>query len=367
MGIQSIRIKNFKSIRDSGELRLRPLNILIGANGAGKSNFIGFFKFLHQLYEQRLPLYVSQNGRADNFLYFGQKQSSSLGGKVIFDNDHRNQYEFEMVPDQSGNLIFSKETSGYSTQNMELHGLPPRIQDIGSLGSLQSNLKTSHGQAIDYLKSHFQSFKLFHFHDTSFHSKIKQPSTTTDYAYLQEDGSNIAAFLRRLQQSTPTYFQFIEKVVQSIAPFFDRFYLVPDEINPNQIYLRWLEKGSDLLFSAHNLSDGTLRMICLTTLLMQPELPETIVIDEPELGLHPSAVSKLAGMLKSASANSQIILSTQSVNLVNEFDAEDIIVVERADNQTVFKRQSSAELENWLDLYSMGDLWEKNVLGGRPQ
>ena len=197
---------------------------------------------------------------------------------------------------------------------------------------------------------------------------VKQPCNTYDYAFLQEDGGNLAAFLFRLQESSIQNFKMIEKVVQSIAPFFGTFYLQPDEINPQQIYLRWREKGFDQLFTAHNLSDGTLRMICLATLLLQPKPPRTIIIDEPELGLHPFAITKLAGLLQSVPESTQIIISTQSVNLVNEFSADDILVVQREDNhETVFKRQSEETLKVWLKDYSIGELWEKNILGGRPR
>ena len=356
MGINTIRIQNFKSIRDSGDVEIRPLNVLIGANGVGKSNFIGFFKFLNRLFEQQLQLYISQNGRADNFLYFGRKQSDFLGGKVVFDNDWRNEYEFKLVPDQGGNLVFAEEWSNHRSSNWRFN----------SSGTLESELKNSDGYRDKYLRRQFRGFKIFHFHDTSFNSKVKQPSGSTDYAYFQEDGGNLAAFLYLLQEAHPSHFKMIERTVRSVAPFFDRFFLKPDEINPQQIFLHWLEKGSDQLFTAHNLSDGTLRMICLTTLLIQPEPPSTIIIDEPELGLHPFAIEKLAAMLKSASQKAQIIISTQSVNLLNHFDAEDVIVVEREERQSVFHRLDSDELTDWLADYSLSDLWDKNVLGGRP-
>jgi predicted ATPase len=157
----------------------------------------------------------------------------------------------------------------------------------------------------------------------------------------------------------------IEYTISSVAPFFEKFDLSPDEKNPDVIFLNWLEKGSDEYFNAHQLSDGTLRFIALTTLLLQPDLPKTIILDEPELGLHPFAISKLAGMIKKASVYSQIIVATQSVNLVNEFTADDIIVANREDNQTVFKRQSEELLKTWLEEYSIGELWEKNIIGGR--
>lgn len=362
MGIQSIRIQNFKSIKDSGVVEFKPVNVLIGANGAGKSNFISFFKFLNKLYEQELQLYMAQNGRADNFLFFGRKFSSFLSGNITFDNDWHNGYEFTLVPDQTGNLIFSKEFSHYSHPTLNKTSI-----DNGS-GSPESHLKTDDGWRNKYLRQEIKSLRIFHFHDTSFNSKVKQPCNTQDYATLQEDGGNLAAFLYRLQESSPKNFNMIEKIVQSIAPFFDSFMLQPDEINPQQIFLRWKEKGFEQLFTAHNLSDGTLRMICLATLLLQPKPPATIIIDEPELGLHPFAISKLAGLLQCVPESTQVIISTQSVNLVNEFSPDDIIVVQREDNhETVFRRQSEETLAVWLKDYSIGELWEKNVLGGRPR
>lgn len=362
MGILSIKIQNFKSIRESEDIQIKPLNILIGPNGAGKSNFISFFKFLNRLFEQQLQLHINQHGRAENFLYFGRKGSDFLAGRIVFDNEWKNEYEFKMVPDQAGSLIFAEEWSNFTKPTSSQNS---RSQISGG-GHPESLLKNDDGYRNKYLRTQFRGFKVFHFHDTSFNSKVKQPSGTQDYAYLHEDGGNLAAFLYRLQETKPQHFRMIERVVQSIAPFFESFYLHPDEINPGQLFLRWKEKGSDQLFTAHNLSDGTLRMICLTTLLMQPNLPETIIIDEPELGLHPFAIQKVAAMLKSASTQSQIIVSTQSINLVDQFSADDIVVVERENNQTVFNRQSEEALAVWREDYSVGELWSKNVLGGTP-
>ena len=362
MGIYSIKIQNFKSIRETDDIQIKALNVLIGANGAGKSNFISFFKFLNRLYQQQLQLYIGQNGRADNFLYFGRKKSDFLYGKIVFDNEYKNEYTFIMVPDQAGNLIFAEEWSNY-TRAEHL----PYIVKLNSGGNQESIIKDDRGFRNKYLREQLQSFKLFHFHDTSFNSKVKQHCNTYDNATLHEDGGNLAAFLYLMQEIHPQNFKIIEKIIQSIAPFFDSFYLRPDEINSQQILLRWKEKGSDQLFTAHNFSDGTLRMICLVTLLLQPNLPNTIIIDEPELGLHPFAIQKLGAMIKSASVKSQIIISTQSVNLVDQFTADDVIVVERRDEQTVFSRQTENDLKDWLAEYTLGELWEKNVLGGRPK
>ena len=356
MGIKRIRIQNFKSIRDSGEVALRPLNVLIGPNGAGKSNFIGFFKFLNRLYEQQLQLYVNRNGRADGFLHFGQKVSDFLAGSVEFDNsDYK--YRFRLAPDQSGSFVFEEDI--WTSESM-----PDYSNSIGGQESFVNSVLAPYVGL-------FRSFKVFHFHDTSFNAKVKQPSNTIDYAYLHEDAGNLAAFLYLLQEKEVNSFQMIVNVVRSIAPFFDRFELRPDERDSKLIYLRWRENGSEQLFYPHNLSDGTLRMICLTTLLLQPNPPATVIIDEPELGLHPFAIAKLAAMLKSASRKAQIIISTQSVTLLDHFEANDVIVAEREEERdgrshTVFKRLSESSLHDWLQEYTLGQLWEKNVIGGRP-
>jgi len=136
--------------------------------------------------------------------------------------------------------------------------------------------------------------------------------------------------------------------------------------NPQSIRLRWKHRGSDDTFDASDFSDGTLRFICLTTLLLQPRLPTIILLDEPELGLHPYALHLLAGMMRAASANTQIIASTQSVTLANQFSCEDLIIVDRVNDASQFRRLDEQELADWLDEYSIGELWEKNIIGGAP-
>jgi len=270
-----------------------------------------------------------------------------------------------MEPDQSNSLFFSEENSDYNITNLP-NTVIWDIRKINLGGTTESKLPTNNLTRSAFLKGFFKSFKVFHFHDTSDSSKLKGFCNTTDNEYLVEDGSNIPAFLYRMKETAPKSFKILEYTIKSIAPFIDSLYLLPDQINPNQIELRWKEKGHDNLFNAYSLSDGTLRFICLCTLLLQPEPPSTIIIDEPELGLHPSAIIKLGAMLQSASSKAQIIVSTQSVNLLDQFLPDDIIVVERDEEQTVFKRLNEVNLKDWLNEYSIGELWGKNVLGGTP-
>jgi len=369
MPIKRIHIKNFKSIRDSGEIEVRPINILIGPNGAGKSNFIDFFKLLNSIYKQQLKKYVADSGYENRILYFGRKKSKFLEGSIVFKpeiGNVNNKYEFKLIPQaQSSGFYFEKDLGGY---NLFARGYNENWNylDLGGEGNEESELQNNGSERAGFLCKYFETFNVFHFHDTSSNSPLKMVAKTHDYSYLREDGSNLASFLFKIKDTHPKHFKIIEHTIRSVAPFFDKFDLKPDAKNPEMIFLNWLEYGSDEYFNAHNLSDGTLRFIALTTLLLQPELPRTIIIDEPELGLHPYAINKLAAMIKKASSKTQIIVSTQSVTFLDQFEAEDIIVVERENEQTIFKRQNSESLSQWLEEYSIGELWNKNIMGGTP-
>ena len=374
MAIDRIYINNFKSIRELNELKIRPLNVLIGANGVGKSNFIAFFKLLNNIVEGKLPSYIAANGYADKILHFGKKKSKELSGGIIFEKkefDTFNRYNFTLKPDTINGLYFEKEEAGgFDTSIIDSNDIGHYFS-LNSTGNKNSGLK-EFSLYYGYFKDYFEQFRVFHFHDTSSSAPLKQPSKLRDNAFLREDGSNLAAFLYWISQKHPSNFKLIEFAIRSVAPFFDKFNLQPDNLNSELIFLSWLEKNSDDYFDANNLSDGSIRFIALTTVLLQPNPPKTIIIDEPELGLHPSAINKLASMIKMASAKSQIIISTQSVNLVDQFEAEDIIVVDRNDGQSTFKRLNKNELDNWINdynddnNYNMGELWSKNIIGGMP-
>jgi len=213
-----------------------------------------------------------------------------------------------------------------------------------------------------------KKWQVYHFHDTSDSALVKQQHAVNDNTYLRPDARNLAAYLYYLHQSHPDTFRKIDRTVQLVAPFFGKFALAPMRTKQEQIELEWYERGEDTPFKAHHLSDGTLRFICLATVLLQPieNRPKTILIDEPELGLHPYAITVLASLIKSASQETQIIVSTQSVDLLSEFSADDVIVVNRENNQSVLTRLKADELDTWLQEYSLGELWKKNILGGRP-
>lgn len=360
--IENILINNYKSIREL-QLELKPLNILIGSNGAGKSNFISFFQLANSIFEQKLQSFVIERG-IDNLLYFGRNKSDEIKGLIDFNN--KNALFFSLKPTQTNRAYIHQLGDYFNSRGTNHKDYRYWNKKIWDTGVEETILKERKEWRAGHLKTYWESFKIYHFHDTSVNSKMKIPCNLSDNRVLRENGSNLAAFLFYLKNKHEKNYKKIEAVIRSIAPFFERFDLEPDKNNETQIQLEWKEKNSDMYLNAHNLSDGTLRVIALATLLLQPQPPKTIIIDEPELGLHPFALNKLAGLIRSASIHSQVILSTQSVNLVNNFEPEDIIVVDREHEQSVFKRLNVNELSAWLDEYSIGDLWEKNMIGGQP-
>lgn len=363
--IKQVQIYNYKSIREA-TIALQPINILVGCNGAGKSNFISFFELLRKIYRQRLGEYVVEHGGADKLLHKGVKVSQQIDG--LFNFADTNAFFFSLKPTVN-NKLFIATTGDYFNTHADRTQSYKQLWDKTTWDNSVEESEISRQKAwrAEYIKQFLDSFTVYHFHDTSITSPMRRPCSIEDNLMLRHDASNLAAFLYKLQENAPTQFAMIESVVRSVAPYFKGFNLHPSELAPTQISLVWEEVDSDMYLDATNLSDGTLRFIALATLLLQPTPPQTIVIDEPELGLHPSAINKLSGLIKRAAANgTQIIVATQSVSLVDNFTPADIIVSERENGQSVFRHLDSERLAGWLEQYSIGTLWEKNVIGGRP-
>ncbi|MDQ1924226.1 AAA family ATPase [Massilia pseudoviolaceinigra] len=356
--IDKITIRGYKSIRSLEKLRLSNLNVLIGANGAGKSNFISFFRLLARLMASELNYYVAKNGGPETFLYHGRKRTPQLEAEMYFGN---NGYKLALEPTQGNGFIFAKEHFywDYIGRDFPL--------GVGHAETESGNGR--HANIAAYVVPSVKSWIVYHFHDTSDSAPMKQSCALNDNAWLRPDGANLAAFLYRVQQQFPDHFRRIADTVRLVAPFFAEFQLRPNPLDPNSIQLEWHEKGSDFPFLGHQLSDGTLRFICLASVLLQPDelMPATILFDEPELGLHPYAIELLASLMRQASSQHQLIVSSQSVELLNHFDPGHVIVVDREDDQSTFKRLDAAKLKDWLDEYTLGDLWKRNVFGGRPR
>jgi predicted ATPase len=364
--LKRIKLKGFKSIKEL-DLEMRPLNILIGANGVGKSNLIAFFKMLNEMMAGRLQQYIGISGGAQTLLHFGAKITPQIEAQLKFEVEQgKDLYDLRLFHAAGDTLIFAEEQLSFINNNQWFKS--PKIDSLGA-GHQETKIKEAAqaemttAKAVEYLLSRC---RVYHFHDTSSTAPVRQSCYIGDNRWLMPDAANLAALLLRFRQENGgKAYQRIVSTIRLIAPFFDDFDLRPEN---NRIMLEWRHQGSDQVFGAHQLSDGTLRAICLTTLLLQPttELPELIIIDEPELGLHPYALNVVAGMLGKASQNTQILVSTQSSSFLDNFEPEDVITINRENQASKFTRLKSADLAAWLEEYSLGQIWEKNAIGGGP-
>ena len=364
--LNSITIRGFRSIKEA-MLELQPLNVLIGANGAGKSNLISFFKMMNELTAGRLQQYIGETGRATANLYFGPKVTSQMEAELNFTvNNAVDTYQMRLFHAANDSLIFAEEHLSFFTEG---HTTPKRM-DFGA-GHAEALIRDEASKGEPTAKTLLYVLKhcrVYHFHDTGPTARIMQYCYVDGDRWLMPDAGNLAAVLYRLQLQDENAYRRIVATVKQVAPFFDDFVLEPTGPGKRDIILNWRHRQSDLVFGPHQLSDGTLRAICLISLLMQPaeELPHLIIVDEPELGLHPYALNVIASLFQSASHHAQVLLSTQSGAFLDHFDVEDVVIVERDGESSKFVRPNAEELKDWLQDYSLGEIWAKNVIGAGP-
>ena len=341
-----ITVKGFRSIACVEKLELKPINVLIGANGAGKSNLVNAFSLLSALAkgQERLNEYVARSGGADRNLHFGAKTTQEVLVELFY-GQGRYSHSARLVATADDRLLLVSET---------IQGVPTRpLEEERTALNLRLQMDT---------------WRVYHFNDTGNDARILRNAYLNDNLFLREDGENIAPFLYRLRERDPQSYERIKRTFRLVAPFFEDFVLEPLAQNDQMIRLGWRHRGSDAYFDISTLSHGSLRFLALATALLQPPLfrPSLILLDEPELGQHPYAIAMLCSLIRSASVETQVILATQSPYLVDQFQPEDVVVVDRVDGASQFRRLSTHALEAWLEDYSLGDLWLKNELGGRP-
>jgi predicted ATPase len=363
-----ITVKGFKSIRSIEKLELRPINILIGPNGSGKSNLLGVFAFLHEIREGRLQNYVIEAGGAEKILHFGSKESKQIEIDISFRNAV-NKYSLVLAPSNDDNLYPKEEVACFWDKKSYPNG--PYKEYLAPIASGKeagvSDPRLT--KTANWVRAHLSSWRRYQVHDTSSSSPLRKTANINDNGFLRQDGANLAAFLNLLQEKYPDSYSLIRQTIRRVAPFFDDFNLSPLALNPDSIKLEWKHTNSAQYFDASSFSDGSLRFIFLATLFLQPSRlrPSVILIDEPELGLHPYAIELLASLIRQASKETQVIAATQSSLLLDHFDPEDILVANRIESATTIKRLQPEHLAEWLSEYSLGQLWEKGEFAGRPE
>lgn len=364
--ISTLSIKGFKSIKELDRFEPAPMNVLIGPNGAGKSNFISYFRFLNWMLSGDLQEHIASLGGGQMVLHDGANISREIEAAIELDTGQRwEEYAFRLFYAAGDTLVFACEKFRVSFKDN-----PQRRswKELG-VGQKESMLASASdgevGKTMQILLEKLRKVSVYQFHNTSLTSRMRSKWGIEDNRWLKEDAANIGSFLLRLKKNEQSSYAKIVNQLRLILPFFHDFVLEPEY---DRVLLQWREKGSDVIFDASQASDGMLRTIALIALLAQPTglLPDVIVLDEPELGLHPYAIEAIAGLIKSAARHSQVFVATQSATFIDHFEPEDIVVVERRGRESIFKRLDSESLAGWLENYSISELWEKNVLGGRP-
>jgi predicted ATPase len=365
--LDSVTLRGFKSVRELNDFKLNKLNVLIGANGAGKSNFVDFFRMLRSMAEEALQRYALNSGGADGFFFNGPKETKDISAALTFG---KNQYRFSAEPSVSGEMILRSEGVKYTGGNFpsDWHDyLGARKESALKSWKDQKSSWGSYASVEAHVYKSVASWIVYHFHDTSSTAAMRREQSARDFRELNSTGGNIAAFLWHLRENWSDHYRRIRETIQIIAPFFDDFLLEPQTKGEKEtIRLEWRQKGSSFPFQAWQLSDGTIRFICLATALLQPLPPSTIVIDEPELGLHPYALEALSALIYETSLRTQLVISTQSPLLVDHFDAEQIVTVQRKNGASSFDRLEPEHLSGWLKEFSLGELVRKNVVETAP-
>ena len=359
-------LKGFKTIKTLEDFSPNDLTVLIGPNGVGKSNFISFFQMMSWMLAGpgNLRVYVGGQGGASKLLHDGSDVTREIEAELtIMTGAGENQYRFRLAFAAGDTLIFTDERYRYSRSDLTTTS----NWNVADIGRPESQLPTESrdNRTARVILGILNRIIVHQFHNTSPTARIRTKWNIGDGRHLKEDAGNLAAVLYRLKEDRSGLYQRVVDHVRLVLPFFSDFVLEPEHDN---VLLAWRERNSDQVFDVSQASDGMLRTIALVTLLLQPEddLPNVLILDEPELGLHPYAINVIGGLISAASLKTQVILATQSTALVDCFQPEDIVVVEREGRESVFKRQCPESLSDWLEDYSISELWEKNVIGGRP-
>lgn len=368
--IHKLSIAGFKSIRELNDLELKDLNVIIGANGSGKSNFVQVFKLLMAMTQKNLQRFVLENGGADNFLHNGPKCTSAMRFAFEFESNSSysqgiNSYRAELTPTVDETFL-AKEERKYVNTNWRSYGAPSQESRLYDQQNERSANENWNGVGY-FVYDAISRWMVYHFHDTSPNSPMRRSEIIEDNRILRSTGSNIAPFLLQLKTGSSglSCYREIVSAVRLVIPFFDDFILEPTQSgDAERVKLMWRQKGSDFPMQPYHLSDGSLRFICLAAALLQPILPSAIIIDEPELGLHPEAIRILAELIQDAAKRTQVIVATQSPLLIDQFAIEDILVANRKEGQSVFERLERKNFTEWLEDYSVGELWTKNVIQG---
>ena len=362
--LDRITLRGYRSIQSLEDFELRDINVFVGANGAGKSNFLSFFSLLRSVMSGTLESFVNRHGTSDDLLYNGPQVTDCIFAQMHFGIRG---YRFQLIPTVNQKLVLANEARYYQHAQHDWWSLPPTGDGSSALVQ-EVRLRSKDSKYSKPVYETINSWRIYHFHDTSITVGMRRYAIVEDKELLRENASNIAPLLLRMRTSNRGQYESVVRYVQALMPAFEDFILTPQTVRNGEqrvVRLDWRQRGSDYPMPPYTLSDGTIRFICLATALLQPEPPSALIVDEPELGLHPEGINLLAELLKSSSSQTQVIVATQSPLLLNHFSVDNVVVARWHEGVTEFERLNEEDYRQWLDDFSLGDLWARNVIGGQ--
>lgn len=361
--ICSVTIEGFRSLKNIHNLELPQLTVLIGANGAGKSTLIRFFEMLGwMLKAKNLQEFVLRHGGGDDQFFMGARKTPRIHAELCLETaSGHNDYRFDLAHVSAGDTVMvMNEAIRFAPGHIQNEATWTEIDAVGKeSGLLDWTTKTA--QTIVSL---LRQCSTYQFHDTSINAAIHNRWDVTESFRLRSDGGNLAAVLLDLRNSDRKRYELVVKQIGRVLPTFKDFVL---EEEAGKVLLRWVGRQSDKVFGSHLTSDGSLRLFCLLTLLNLPpdRLPDVMFFDEPELGLHPHAITLVAEMFKRLSKKRQIFIATQSPYLVDCFELENIIVATANNGETVLRNLPREHYQRWLDEeYQLSEIWLQQATGG---
>lgn len=372
--LNNISISHFKSIANVHELVLADLNVIIGANGAGKSSFISIFQMLENMSRRNFQNFCIDSGDANSLFFFEGAKSQPIKLGFDFKNGKiKTCYNLEII-------LSPKETALISQEYMEYDGDiisdNEGTEDNPATGYRTESQLYRWGSDKKRYKLHYpvcetiNSWRTYHFHDTSIASFLRKSSQFGTDKNLLQTGENLAPYIFYLRERHPDIYTYLVSAIRCIAPFFLDFvfpYTWEQARENNQkISLAWKQTCSERLMQPWQFSDGTLRFIALVVALIQPDPPAIILVDEPEIGLHPAAISFISGLLHDASTRTQVIVTTQSPLMLENMDPHNIIVMTSQNNKSSCEKLDAKSLKTWLEDYTLCDLWMKGLLATGP-
>lgn len=391
--IEKLEIRGYKSLKDL-DLELGPLTVLIGPNGGGKSNILDFLSFLSEAVNEKMQKAVLDRGGFQALAFAGGAEQISwdlqfkLGPLGVFGLDEgpihykggvkgiRHMFALEseeltrtkggmpLVTVKKGKAIFRRMTH----QAVKGGDSSPEMQLMDSELAIAQVRDPQAYPTVDRLRHYIASWMIYGGFNTGLNAPIRQAQLASPERRLLPDGSNLTTVLYNLWNSHEyrSKRDEISETLKTAYPHFEDL-TFPAE-SQGKIILHWNDRHfKKRSFSATFLSDGTLRLLCLVTILLSPDPPPLICIDEPELGLHPSLLRLIADLLKDAAVRTQLVVATHSPQLVSDMAVDQVAIVESEKGATTINRLSDRPgLDQWLKDFSLGELWTMGELGGRP-